>query len=43
MSACRYSLLSAYAKNQKPDLSQSERNEMKRLVPALVAGYLRKE
>src|ERR1035437_3591953 len=31
-------LLSAYAKNKKADLSQSERNAMKRLVPALVAG-----
>ena len=35
-------LLSAYAKNQKADLSQSERNMMKRLVPALVAGYVKK-
>jgi len=35
-------LLSAYAKNQKADLSQAERNLMKRLVPALVAGYARK-
>lgn len=32
-------LPSAYAKNRRADLSQSERNEMKRLVPALVAGY----
>lgn len=32
-------LLSAYAKNEKADLSQYERNVMKRLVPALVAGY----
>ena len=35
-------LLSAYAKNQTADLSQSERNAIKRLVPALVAGYMRK-
>jgi hypothetical protein len=35
-------LLSAYAKNRRADLSQSERNEMKRLVSALVAGYGRK-
>jgi hypothetical protein len=32
-------LLSAYAKNRKANLSQSERNAMKSLVPALVAGY----
>ena len=35
-------LLSAYAKNQKADLSQSERNLLKRLVPALVAAYMHK-
>jgi hypothetical protein len=35
-------LLSAYAKNRKPNLSKAERNAMKRLVPVLVAGY-RKE
>jgi hypothetical protein len=35
-------LLSAYAKNRKEDLSPSERKLMKRLVPALVAGYLSK-
>src|SRR5712692_7852508 len=35
-------LLSAYAKNRKANLSKSERNAMKRLVPALVAGYPRK-
>jgi putative transcriptional regulator len=34
-------LLSAYAKNRKPNLSKAERNAMKRLVPALVAGYPR--
>lgn len=32
-------LLSAYAKNRKANLSQAERNAMRRLVPALVAGY----
>jgi hypothetical protein len=31
-------LLSAYAKNRKANLSKAERNGMKRLVPALVAG-----
>jgi hypothetical protein len=35
-------LLSAYAKNRKANLSNAERNAMKRLVPALVAGYPRK-
>lgn len=32
-------LLSVYAKNQKVNLSNAERNSMKRLVPVLVAGY----
>ena len=31
-------LLSVYAKNHKANLSMAERNAMKRLVPALVAG-----
>lgn len=35
-------LLSAYAKNRKANLSKAERNAMKHLVPALVAGYARK-
>lgn len=35
-------LLSAYAKNRKANLSRSERNAMKSLVPKLVAGYIRK-
>jgi hypothetical protein len=35
-------LLSTYAKNRKANLSKAERNAMKRLVPALVAGYPRK-
>ena len=32
-------LLAAYGKNEKANLSQAERNAMKRLVPVLVAGY----
>jgi hypothetical protein len=32
-------LLSVYAKNRKANLSSAERKAMKRLVPALVAGY----
>jgi hypothetical protein len=32
-------LLSAYAKNQKANLTQSEKNSMKRLIHALLAGY----
>jgi len=32
-------LRSAYAKNRKANLTVAERNAMKRLVPALVAGY----
>ena len=32
-------LLAAYGKNEKTNLSKAERNEMKRLVPILVAGY----
>jgi hypothetical protein len=35
-------LLSAYAKSRKANLSKAERNAMKRLVPALVAGYATK-
>jgi hypothetical protein len=35
-------LLSAFAKNRKANLSKAERNAMKRLVPALVAGYPKK-
>jgi hypothetical protein len=35
-------LLSVYAKNHKANLTQAERNVMKSLVPALIAGYLRK-
>lgn len=35
-------LLSAYAKNRTENLSKAEQNAMKRLVPALVAGYPRK-
>ena len=32
-------LLAAYGKNEKENLSMAERNAMKRLIPALVAGY----
>ena len=32
-------LLSAYAKNKKANLRKAERDAMKRLVPALLAGY----
>ncbi len=32
-------LLAAYGKNEKANLSQAERNAMKRLVPVLIAGY----
>ena len=32
-------LLSAYAKNEKANLSAAERNAMKHLVPILLAGY----
>jgi hypothetical protein len=35
-------LLTAYTKNRKANLSAAERNAMKRLVPALVAGYASK-
>ena len=35
-------LLSAYARSRKENLSKGERNEMKRLVPALIAGYPKK-
>jgi len=35
-------LLSAYAKNQKANLSQAERNEMKRLLPLIVESYATK-
>jgi hypothetical protein len=35
-------LLTAYAKSRKGNLSKAEQNAMKRLVPALVAGYPRK-
>lgn len=35
-------LLTAYAKNQKENLTMAERNEMRKLVPLLVAGYGKK-
>jgi hypothetical protein len=36
-------LLTAYPKNEKANLTQAERNAMKRLVQMLVAGYPRKK
>jgi hypothetical protein len=36
-------LLAAYGKNEKANLSMAERNAMKRLIPALVAGYPSKD
>ncbi len=36
-------MLAAYAKNEKADLSNAERNAMKRTIPILVAGYLGKK
>lgn len=35
-------LLSAYAKNTKDNLSKAERNQLKKLVADLVAGYPRR-
>jgi hypothetical protein len=32
-------LLAAYGKNEKANLTMAERNAMRRLIPALVAGY----
>ena len=32
-------LLAAYGKNEKANLSQAERNAMKRIIPLLVASY----
>jgi hypothetical protein len=36
-------LLAAYGKNEKANLTQAERNTMKRLTPELVAGYPRRD
>ena len=36
-------LPSAYAKNEKADLSKADKNAMKKLVPILVEGYPRQE
>jgi hypothetical protein len=33
-------LLAAYPKNEKADLSDAERNAIKRMIPILVASYL---
>ena len=35
-------MLSAYAKGEKTDLSQSERNALKKLVPQLMREYARR-
>lgn len=35
-------LLNVFAKNEKANLSKEERNEMRQLVPRLVAGYQRR-
>ena len=32
-------LLNIFAKNEKANLTRAERNEMKRLLPRLIAGY----
>ena len=32
-------LLNVFAKNEKPDLTKAQRNEMRMLLPRLVAGY----
>ena len=32
-------LLNVFAKNERANLSKAERNELKQLVPRLVAGY----
>jgi hypothetical protein len=35
-------LLNVFAKNEKANLSKAERNELRLLVPRLVAGYQRR-
>jgi hypothetical protein len=35
-------LVAAYAKNEKANLSQAERNELARLAKAIFSGYRRK-
>lgn len=32
-------LLNVFAKNEKGNLANAERNEMKKLLPRLIAGY----
>ena len=32
-------LLNVFAKNEKADLTRAEQNEMKMLLPRLIAGY----
>lgn len=36
-------LLAAYAKNERANLSNAERNAMKKLIPILVEGYPRRD
>ena len=36
-------LLNVFAKNEKTNLTQAERNEMKKLLPRLVTGYQKRE
>lgn len=35
-------LLNVFAKNEKANLTRGERNEIKELLPRLIAGYQRK-
>lgn len=35
-------LLNIFAKNEKANLTHAERNEMRKLVPRLIAGYLKR-
>ncbi len=36
-------LLSVFAKNEKTNLTKAERNEMKELLPRLIAGYKKRK
>lgn len=36
-------LLSVFAKNEKTNLTKAERNEMKELLPRLIAGYRKRK
>ena len=35
--------IAAYAKNQKSDLSQAERNEFKRFIGSMISDYKRRK